>query len=73
MSGSARKGELPWQHSYHTVNHKGASYEKPLADFMIRKRQHLLPMVELIEQWQMAVKGTESGSRRAKEAHDRSA
>jgi hypothetical protein len=40
---------------------------------MIRNGQHLLPMVELIEQWQMAVKDTESGSRRAKEAHDRSA
>lgn len=40
---------------YHTVNHKSASSEKQLAEFLIRNGQHLLPMVELIEQSRMAV------------------
>ena len=40
--------------SYHTINNKGKANERKLADFLSKNGQLLLPMVDLIQQCQMA-------------------
>ena len=40
--------------SYHTINKQGKANEKKLAEFLSKGGQLLLPMVDLIEQCQMA-------------------
>ena len=40
--------------SYHTINKQGKANEKKLAEFLCKGGQLLLPMVDLIEQCQMA-------------------
>ena len=40
--------------SYHTIDKQGKANEKKLAEFLCKGGQLLLPMVDLIEQCQMA-------------------
>ena len=40
--------------SYHTIDKQGKASEKKLAEFLSKSGQLLLPMVDLIEQCQMA-------------------
>jgi putative transposase len=41
--------------SYHTIDRQGKVGERKLAEFLVRNRQALLPMLELIEQSRMAI------------------
>jgi hypothetical protein len=40
--------------SYHTIRKQGKTNEQQLASFLVKNGQALLPMVDLIEQCQMA-------------------
>jgi hypothetical protein len=48
------KGRTAVKRSYHTINKQGKANEKKLAEFLCKGGQLLLPMVDLIEQCQMA-------------------
>jgi putative transposase len=48
------KGRTAVKRSYHTINKQGKANEKKLAEFLSKGGQLLLPMVDLIEQCQMA-------------------
>jgi transposase-like protein len=48
------KGRTAVKKSYHTINKQGKSNERELTDFLAKNGQVLLPMVDLIEQCQLA-------------------
>ncbi len=48
------KGRTAVKRSYHTIDKPGKANEKKLAEFLSKGGQLLLPMVDLIEQCQMA-------------------
>jgi hypothetical protein len=41
--------------NYHTLDNRGKVNERKLAEFLSQNGQHLLPMVELVEQSRLAV------------------
>jgi hypothetical protein len=41
--------------NYHTLDNRGRTNERRLAEFLTKNGQHLLPMVDLIVQSRMAI------------------